>query len=103
MKKPPCRTPKYRRQKRPHSVDEAFVKLNGRRHYVGEYDSPESTRGVDRQRRSAPLNKNDIILRFHQYAEEYYRSPDGTPTSEVKNIRVAMRVEQPFGSRSPLS
>ena len=34
--------PKYRRQKRPQSCDVAFVELNGKRHYLGDYNTPES-------------------------------------------------------------
>ena len=34
--------PKYRRQKHKDRADAAFVELNGRRHYLGRYGSPES-------------------------------------------------------------
>jgi len=34
--------PKYRRQKRNNSTDIAFVELNGQRHYLGQYGTPQS-------------------------------------------------------------
>ncbi len=42
------RTPKYRKQKRPNCADQAFVSINGRRHYLGVYSSQESKQGYHR-------------------------------------------------------
>ena len=39
---PVRRVPKYRRQKRKRCADQAFVELNGHRHYLGLWASPES-------------------------------------------------------------
>ncbi len=34
---------------------------------------------------------NEVVLVYWRFAEEYYRHPDGTPTSEAGNIRRALR------------
>jgi integrase len=34
---------------------------------------------------------NEVILAYLRHAEEYYRHPDGRPTSEVNNVKLAMR------------
>ena len=39
---PSTRSPKYRRQKRPNSADQAFFELDGHRHYLGRYGSAQS-------------------------------------------------------------
>ncbi|MCH8969958.1 MAG: hypothetical protein IIA66_12685, partial [Planctomycetes bacterium] len=51
MKKPSTprrRIPKYRRQKRKKCADQAFVELDERRYYFGEYGTPESIKAYDR-------------------------------------------------------
>jgi len=50
MKKPSTprrRIPKYRRQKRKKCADQAFVELDERRYYFGEYGTPESIEAYD--------------------------------------------------------
>jgi integrase len=37
------------------------------------------------------LSVNELILAYWPTVETYYRHPDGTPTSEVNNIRLALR------------
>jgi integrase len=37
------------------------------------------------------LSINEVILAYWRHAESYYRHPDGTPTSEADNIRLALR------------
>src|SRR5262249_53674712 len=34
---------------------------------------------------------SELMLAFWDYVEQHYRHPDGTPTSEVKNFRDALR------------
>ena len=41
-RKPSERLAKYRRQRRPNGNDIAFVEIDGQRHYLGAYGSPES-------------------------------------------------------------
>jgi integrase len=40
---------------------------------------------------TADLTINQLILTYWPTVEEYYRHPDGTPTQEVDNIRLALR------------
>ncbi|MBI3461985.1 MAG: hypothetical protein HY000_02855 [Planctomycetes bacterium] len=51
----------------------------GRRLPAKEEPSPES------------LTVSELIVAFRRHVERYYRKPDGTPTSEQHNIRMALR------------
>jgi integrase len=97
------RPPKYRRHK---PSGQAVVTLNGHDHYLGKHGTDESHAEYDRLiaewlangRRIPPrkgaasgLSLNEVILAYWQHAEAYYRHPDGTPTSEADNIRLALR------------
>jgi integrase len=47
---------------------------------------------------SADLTINELILTYWPTVEEYYRHPDGAPTQEVDNIRLALRrLRQRYG------
>ena len=47
---------------------------------------------------AADLTVNELLLRYVQHADGYYRKPDGTPTSELDNIKQALRwVKQMYG------
>src|SRR4051794_15299615 len=37
------------------------------------------------------LTVNELILAFWRYAEQHYRHPDGTPTSELDDYRLSLR------------
>ena len=92
--------PKYRRQSSA-AGDRAFVELNGKRHYLGEYGSEESRgayhralaewRAAGKQSPEAPadLMMVELSARYAEHAAIYYRKPDGTPTNEAHNIRLA--------------
>jgi hypothetical protein len=94
--------PKYRRQRNKYG-ELAFVELNGKRHYLGPYNSPESKANYQRllvewtagnQQPIGPTNEItvvELIARYWGYVESYYRKPDSTPTSEVKNIQLTLR------------
>jgi integrase len=101
------RIPSYRRHKQ---SGQAIVTLpdglGGRRDFLlGEYGSERSqleyarllaqweTNGRRAAWRSSAtdLTVNELILAYWKVVEEYYRQPDGTPTSEVNNIRLALR------------
>src|SRR5215203_2512915 len=85
----------------------AFVTLNGKRKYLGRHGTPESRDKYDvvigewksRGRQSEPTTPGDddgitvsvLIAAFWDHAQRYYRKPDGTPTSEVDNMRQALR------------
>ncbi len=95
--------PKYRRQKRLSGRHVAFVEVDGNRHYLGPYSSPESRERYARllAERAAhgghlPVTPEEITIaelaaQFWQHAERYYRRPDGTPTSELSSLRYALR------------
>ena len=103
-------TPRYRRQKaKPHH--RAFVELNGRRHYLGIWKSPESLEQYDRlvaewlsNGRRAPVDVQEITVvevcaRYWEHATEYYRRPDGTSTSTLHKCRMVIRpLKQYYGA-----
>jgi len=94
--------PKYRRQTG-RSFDRAFVRLNGRRYYLGEYGTPESREEYKRVLAEWMLNGHqvsqtaddltvvEILAQFWRYAQSYYRRADGTQTTEISNYRQALR------------
>jgi len=94
------RTPKYRHHK---ASDQALIELNGHRHYLGAYGSPDSLRryaeliaeweagGRQPLHKPADLTITELIARFWQHAEAYYRRGDGSPSSEVSCYRTALR------------
>ena len=102
-KNPSPRIPKYRRQRRPHSPDDAFVDVGGQRHYLGVYGSPESKAAYRKTIAEwvvsgghPPVPADDITVteicaRFWQHAREYYKKPDGTPTSTLHKYQSVLR------------
>ena len=105
--------PKYRRQKR-EGGDRAFVLLNGQRIYLGDYDSPESKQNYQRvlaqfnagQPINAPppdeMTVVELTALYWQWADGYYRRPDGTPTM-LSMVKMALKpVKEVYGDL-PLS
>jgi integrase len=102
------RIPSYRYHK---ASRQAVVVLDGRSHYLGAWDSPESRAEYDRliaeylagrRRRTlagpgrpgpAPsdLTLNELILAFQDHALAHYRGPDGRPTRHLDNLKDALR------------
>ena len=97
------RQPSYRHHK---ARNCAVVRLNGKDHYLGAYDSPEShekyarliaqwkVNGKDleiapQSSKNWDLTINDILLRYLEHASKYYVK-HGKPTGEVNNIRNAV-------------
>ncbi len=99
----PQRDPKCRRHKRKGRADTAEVELNGRCIHLGIYDTPESWEKYHRilaewnaNGRRLPVEPEDITIveligRYWDFAQSYYRKPDGTPTGEADNIRYPLR------------
>ena len=105
MSRPPS-VPKFCQHK---ASGKAVVRLNGQDHYLGVYGTPEAKGAYDRLiaewlangRRSptapdaAPSSPgrvvDEVLLAFYRHAERHYRLPDGTPTSEVREIRHSLR------------
>jgi len=101
-------TPSYRLHKQSGQAIVTLPDGRGGRHDVllGPYDSEESKREYKRivvewvangwreptRTEDAPdLTMNELLMVYFAHAETYYRHPDGTPTSEVDNIRLALR------------
>jgi integrase len=86
--------------------DLAYVFMDGKRHYLGRWNSPEARkryrlliteweaahRGEAVYRPSGVLvTVRDLVAAFLTHAEVYYRHPDGTPTSQVRTFAWAAR------------
>ncbi len=93
------RTPKKPGYVRHRKSGQARVRINGRDHYLGLIDSPESlqryaalteewslSKRVDR----STLTIDDLCVRFIAHAKTYYKK-GGQETSEVSCIRLALR------------
>jgi integrase len=99
--------PKYRLY-RPKNL--GVVRIDGRDHYLGAYDSPESRERYRRllaewlttghakpskvKESPAPkqgLTVGELIVAYWRHAEQYYRGRDGRPTQELENMRDALR------------
>jgi hypothetical protein len=101
MPAPESQVPAYRRRK--HS-GKAVVTIRRVDHYLGEFDSPESHAKYKRlivdylandgrlePRANAPLTVSEMIRRYLAYVDEPYVDEDGRPTSELSNIKNALR------------
>ncbi len=105
MKKP--KIPSFRIHK---ASKQAFVELNGHRHYLGRHDTPEARRKYaqllaewEANGRRLPVAPEEITIaelidRYWEHCEQHYRFPDGTPTSSQWHIKRALRtVRELFG------
>ena len=96
------RLPSYRHQK---ARNLAVVRLNGKDHYLGEYESPESyeryeklvgewlARGRQLDSDSMdgePVTIGEVMAGYLQFADEYYRKR-GKHTSEYQLVKSALR------------
>ena len=109
-----AKTPKYCKQKRT-SGDMAFVEIESQRIYLGRYDSPQSKQkyhqlmtewsvsGYKLPVKPDEITIVELIARFWQHANKYYRKPDGTPTSEIPNFQQALRPLKEIYSHLPVS
>ena len=96
--------PSYRRQIRDDGSDLSFVEIDGRRHYLGVYDTPESREryhrliaeweASGRATQSTPKFKDlsvaEVASQFIKWAGVYYVKHDH-PTKEPSNIALAFR------------
>ena len=93
----PVRQPAYLLHQR---SGRARVRINGKDHYLGPYDSPESRDKYDdliaqwRVSKAVPSNYtltiDDLCLAYLEHAQEHY-TKDGQQTSEVCCIRNSLR------------
>jgi hypothetical protein len=118
MSLPSRRDPSYRLHKQ---SGQAVVTLpdsaGGRRDVLlGPYDSPQSREKYYRvlaewrangctlrppQATSAGPSVAEVLLAFVDWAEQYYRDPDGGPGRELENINLALRPVRKLYALSP--
>lgn len=86
-------------------TNQAVVTLNGRDFYLGKYGSHESKKELDRlisewltggrrligKSPSLDITIAELLVRYVEHAERYYRKGNGKQTSEVANIKAALR------------
>jgi len=79
---------------------QAYVRIDGKDHYLGPYDSAESRDRYEELIRGWMLNQSadrfaitidELALRYIQHCESYYRK-NGTPTTEVGKAREAQKI-----------
>ena len=82
---------------------QAVIRLAGKDHYLGKFGSDEAAAAYDRLiaewlshgREAIPaqraLTVGELLLAYWRHAEQHYRHPDGSPTSEVAALRSALR------------
>ena len=91
------RPPKYSHHK---PTGQARVRINGKSHYLGEFDSPQSHKryesliakwlGGTFDADMETLTISRLAILFVEHARQYYRK-DGAETSEVHSIQTALR------------
>jgi integrase len=92
------------------ATGQAVVRLNGRDHYLGKHGTAASKEEYNRlirewlaHERRLPSTTNDLSLNevmaaYWDHCGKHYRKPDGTPTSEVDLVRLALRpVKELYG------
>jgi integrase len=106
--------PSYRKHR---ASGQAIVSLNGRDFYLGPHGTKASRIEYDRfiaewlqhGRQIQPpqmdgcLTVVELIAAYLRHMQEYYRKPDGTPTSEVRDIIQSLRPVKSLYSRQPCS
>jgi integrase len=88
---------------------QGVVTLNGKDHYLGKWPTGQRKPPAEVQiaydrliaewlqsgrqlpSSTSSLSLYELILAYYRHAESYYRHPDGRPTTEVRNIRQALR------------
>lgn len=111
---PTTKIPAYRRQNKPSGKSLGFVVLDGQRHYLGAWNSPESKEAYRRLiaewLTSDPLVRAmkghtatvraasshaptvaELAAAYLRWCDSYYRTPDGQPTGEASQIERALK------------
>ena len=106
----PNSLPSYRLHKQ---SGQAIVTLGGRDFTLGKHGSPESKVKYERlvsewlaAGRRAPTSASDLtvvelLAAYWQYAQGYYRRPDGSPSDELSCIKKALKVVRRLYGRTP--
>ncbi len=104
------RIPSFRRHK---ASGQGFVEFDGKRHYLGRYELPETRQAYDTavaewlsRGRRAPVAARQIVMvelldRYWTYADAYYRLPDGTASGEQPGIKAALAIVRRLYGRLP--
>lgn len=83
---------------------QGYVRIDGAFRYLGRYDDPQTQQRYHRmiaewmaagcQVFAEPdeITIKELITRYLAHVEQYYRKPDGTPTSEIDSIKSVLRV-----------
>jgi integrase len=97
------RTPSYCHHK---ASGQAVVRIDGKDHYLGKWNTPESKQEFSRllgewfangqclpgKSAAGPdLTVNELVAAYWRHAEAHYRHADGTLTDELHCIRAAIR------------
>jgi integrase len=80
--------------------NQAVVRINGQKIYLGRYGEPTTKENykkiirewADERDNPPALTVNGMLLKYWAHAEKYYRHKDGTPTTEIRLIGDAIRV-----------
>lgn len=112
--RPKGEPPAYRRWKRRGEVAGYATFQNHRVPFPGPYNSPESRQAYERWRadwirlngQQAPqppagCDIGELILSFLRHAEQHYRRPDGSPTSEIANFKYSLRYLRRLHEKTP--
>lgn len=102
--------PAYRRQRKAPGVDSptdrAFVRLKGKRVYLGHDDSPESRKKYAEltaelqppepvgkyEPQGSKVTVAEVVVMFLEYAEDFYFGRDGKPSPDYDHYRGAVRI-----------
>lgn len=105
-KNKPPRTPSFRHHK---ATDQGFIELNGRCHYLGRFDLPETRERYHRTiaellancgafvEQNCDVTISELISQFWKHVTAQYVRPDGAATFEQANFRQALRRRQARG------
>jgi integrase len=92
---------------------QGYVTLNGKEHYLGRYDAPETkakyealvarwlAHGRTLPNPESGLTVNDVLLAFDVHAEGYYKPSNGKISTELECIRDALRIVKRLHGRTP--
>lgn len=72
----------------PHNSPESRVEYARR---IAEWEANGRRLPPPQSQAAAGLSVNELLLAYVEHADKYYRSPDGVPTNEVKNLRLILR------------
>ncbi len=91
--------------KRHKATGHSYARFSGRQVWFGRYGDPQihlrfaaylarweaNGRQIPEEILGSTLSVADLVARYLEHAEVYYRKSDGTPTHEIENIRYTAR------------